>query len=106
MTITEVIQSYPALADVRDIFLQKTLLDRGLNGGWKYDPVHKNAVDLCVADLYTRMVNEPDFSEGELSIKYPREAMLATAQRIYNATGETETGTERQATMKDASSKW
>lgn len=40
-------------------------------------------IELAEADLYTRMLLMPDFSEGSLSIKYSKSSLKEAAQRIY-----------------------
>lgn len=40
-------------------------------------------VELAQADIYSRMLLIPEFSEGSLSIKYDLSSLKAEAQRIY-----------------------
>lgn len=94
MTIKDVIQNSPGVVDVSVTFLEKILIDRSVNGAIDYDSSHSGNVELCLADLYYWQLVNPDFSEGKLSIKYDKVAMLNFCTMIYQKNGETDKLTE------------
>lgn len=88
MTVSEAILSNPGLEDVSQVMLEKTLIVRSINGADEFSANLDSAVNLATADLYIAVLNSPDFSEGNLSIKHARASMLATAIRLYRENGE------------------
>lgn len=50
--------------------------------------VGSKEVELAQADIYSRMLLMPEFSEGSLSIKYNLDSLKSEAQRIYKKYGD------------------
>lgn len=105
MTILEVIQSYPVLNDCNTNLINKVCLDRSLTSGDSYSSNVRQTVELAVADLYVEMATSPDFSEGDLSIKYPREELLRRAGEIYDKYGDP-AGGQQKPKVRNGSQFW
>ena len=90
MTIKEAILSYPGLADIAGDFISMVLLNRsiGNDGSLEYTITSKTTVNLCAADCYAYVINDPDFSESKYSVKMSRASMAASAERLYRENGE------------------
>ena len=106
MTVLEVIQSYPVIKECSTNLLTKVCLDRNLTQGDSYSASMRESVDLAVADLYVEMANLADFSEGDLSIKYPREQMLKRAEKIYSKYNDPAISQIEKPTVRNGSQYW
>lgn len=83
MTVKEAIQANPVLANVPDAHIDSSLLGRSINGSALYDPSSLKDVELVSADLYFDLATLPEFSEGQLSIKYDVKVLKDRARAIY-----------------------
>jgi len=108
MTIKEAILSYPGLSDIPDNYISKVLIDRSVasDGAADYALTQKATAALCAADCYMAVVNNPDFSEGRLSIKYSRGRLIAMAESLYRDNGETEKADALTVGKGNAKAKW
>jgi hypothetical protein len=106
MTVLEVIRSYPVLDDCNTNLITKVCLDRNLTSGDSYASGLRQSVELAVADLYVEMANSPDFSEGQLSIKYPRESLLKRAEAIYRKYNDPAISQIRKSAVRNGSQFW
>jgi len=108
MTIKEAIQSFPGLSDIDDNFISKVLVDRSIesDGSADYSLSLKPTVDLCAADCYVFIVNDPDFSEGKYSQKMSRGSMVEAAAKLYRANGESEKADDLEITGTSKSNWW
>lgn len=88
-TIRDTILSFPGLDD-SDRYLDKVLTDRSLDGAAAYTKEEGKTVNLCAADLYAVVGNNPDFTENKLSITWSSVDYLKTAARLYRENGEPE----------------
>lgn len=89
MNITEAILSFPGLDEISATAVQRVLAIRTVNGADEFSAQNSQQVNLCAADLYVELVNQPDFGEGSLSITHSRKHYLSTAARLYRENGET-----------------
>jgi len=105
MTVKQAILSFPGLSDIQDNFIDKLLVDRALMGSVDYVASMSGVVALCVADAYMFIVNNPDFSEGDLSIKKSAE-LKATAKRLYRENGEPEKAAKLEVSGTSRTSMW
>lgn len=81
--ISDTIKAEPPLTDIKDVLLERTCLDRGLDPTVEYVPEeHLKPVDLIVASLYRKLAAAPDYSEGRLSVEYPRGTLLKLASEL------------------------
>lgn len=90
MTISEAILSFPGLEGTSANFLEKVLTVRSIKGADAYGAELDKLVNLCAADLYAFVGNQPDFTENKLTMTYPRSFYLKTAKSLYVANGEPE----------------
>lgn len=88
MTVTEAILSFPGLENTNPLFLEKTLLARNLFKDDDYNVSKDGSINLAAADIFSAAVSAPDFSEGNLSVKYPRSFMISQACKLYRENGE------------------
>ncbi|GAA4328545.1 DUF6706 family protein [Flaviaesturariibacter amylovorans] len=94
--------------------IQKTLLDRGLNGATTYAPEeYAKDVDLCVIDCLYRMYTRPDVKEGDYSKSHPDIFRKLEARLLFLATKHQVTEVlavvapvKAGPTIKDGSAKW
>lgn len=91
-TIRDTILSFPGLDD-SDRYLDKVLTDRSLDGAAVYTKEDGRTVNLCAADLYAVVGNNPDFTENKLSVTWSSVDYLKTAVRLYKENGEPEKAT-------------
>lgn len=107
MTITEAIQSYPALEDVKQNLINKACLDREISGDSSYSASVKESTDLIAADLMVLMATHPEFREGDLSIKYPASELKSMAKKIYDEYDDPKASTVfTQPGVSNASNLW
>lgn len=106
MTIKEAILSYPGLSDIPDNYIEKVLVDRAVTGTTTYAPSHKATAALCAADCFMAVVNNPDFSEGKLSIKMSRGYLTAMAESLYRDNGETDNADKLKIGVGNAKAEW
>lgn len=88
-TIRDTILSFPGLDD-SGLYLDKVLTDRSVDGAAVYTKEDGKTVNLCAADLYAVIGNNPDFTENKLSITWSSVDYLKTAVRLYRENGESE----------------
>lgn len=88
MTVKEAILSYPGLSDFPADYLNVLLTSRTLDGAADLGTIEMKSVSLVIADALSSFVNIPDFTENKLSISYPRNYFIKTAQRLYRENGE------------------
>jgi|GEM_PF-1503592 len=94
MTITEAITSFPALDDVNPKQIEIAISRRYsyIDGSYEFSASVTKEVDIIAADLMMLVINNPEFTEGDLTIKYGTEeqikALKATAKRIYDKYGD------------------
>lgn len=89
-TVQETILSFPGLSDFPETYLETLLAARSLSGADVAGSVDKSVLNLAVADTLVFAVNLPDFTENRLSVKYPRNYFINTAQMLYANNGEYE----------------
>lgn len=108
MTIKEAILSFPGLSDLPDDYITKVLVDRSIanDGAATYAIDDRTTVALCAADSYVAVVNNPDFSEGRLSIKMTRGYILNTAAQLYRDHGESSNADKLTIGEGNAKAKW
>jgi len=87
MLIREVILS-EVRVDIDETALKRVLKDRSLNGDGQYQSENAQDVNLAIADCMVIAARNPDFSEGDLSVKVPRAHLKAEARRLYFENGE------------------
>lgn len=106
MELKEVILSEIPI-DVGDATVNRVLMERSLNGNDTYTLERKRDVELVIADLLVIASRNPDFSEGQLSVKNPRGYLRREAIRLYRANGEKgKAATLVNHRVNDASKKW
>ena len=88
MTNKEAILSYSGVADAPDNFITIVSADRGVILGDTFLQANRSLIELCIADIYIQLVCQPDFSEGNLTIKISRAQMVSFARKIYRQNGE------------------
>lgn len=101
-TIRDTILSFPGLDD-SDRYLDKVLTDRSLDGAVQYTKQDCTVVNLCAADLYAVVGNNPDFTENKLSVTWSSVDYLKTAARLYLENGEPEKATVLNAAKRKKS---
>jgi len=69
-----------------DLFT-KVLLDRGIDGTLTYTAADEMDIDLCLAEVCLRLSVHPDITDGNTSIKYTPESLLAMRSRLYDKWG-------------------
>lgn len=106
MTVKQAILSFPGLSDIKDNFIEKLLVDRALTGSVDYVASMSGDVALCAADCYMYLVNNPDFSEGDLSITMSRGQMIKTAKQLYRENGEPEKAAKLEVSGISRTSRW
>jgi hypothetical protein len=106
MTVKQAILSFPGLSDIQDNFIEKVMVDRALVGSTTYTSSLSASVALCAADCYMHMINSPDISEGDLSIKLSRGAMKASAKRLYRENGEPEKAQKLEVSGTSRTDRW
>ena len=89
-TIRETILEYPSIADMEGFLDKVVAVKRGINLIDECTADNMSKVELCVADMYAKLVNSPDFTENKLSIQHPRSYYVQTAKELYIANGEPE----------------
>lgn len=67
--------------------LSLVLINNNISESDTYSKSNFPKIELCSAYVIKRIVNDPDFSEGSLSIKYDRERMIKTANEIFSKNG-------------------
>lgn len=87
MTIKEAISAFPVINNLDGVLVNKTLVDRSVNGAAIYQGETKNFC-LVIADLSKYAASLPDFSEGDLSLKFSRSQLLQQAAEYYERGGE------------------
>lgn len=105
MTVKQAILSFPGLSDIQDNFIEKILVDRSVTGSADYTSSLSGTVALCAADLYMFIVNNPDITEGDLSIKKSAE-LKATAKRLYRENGEPEKAARLEVSGTSRTNRW
>jgi hypothetical protein len=105
MTVKQAILSFPGLSDISDNFIEKILVDRSVTGSADYTSLLSETVALCAADCYMFIVNNPDISEGDLSMKKSAE-LKATAKRLYRDNGEPEKAAKLEVSGMSRTSRW
>lgn len=88
-TIRDTILSFPGLDD-SERYLDKVLTDRSLDGAAAYTKEKGEIVNLCAADLYAVVGNNPDFTENKLSVTWSSVDFKSAAARLYRENGEPE----------------
>jgi hypothetical protein len=104
MTILDAIKTLPF--EVSDALIEKILADTGLNGSLVYSSVYTEAVDKCMAELCRIKVSEPDVTEGELSIRIDRAAILKLRTDILKKYNLDEGGLSAGAGLAEGESLW
>ena len=89
-TIRETILEYPSIEDMEGFLDKVVFIKRGITPEAECTTESMKQVGLCVADMYTMIVNSPDFSENKLSITHPRSFYIRTAKQLYIENGEPE----------------
>lgn len=89
-TIRDTILEYPSVADMEGYLEKVVSVKRGVNLNDECNADNMKQVELCVADMYSVLVNNPDFTENKLSITHPRSYYVATAKQLYIDNGEPE----------------
>lgn len=106
MTIKETILSFPGIGDL-EAFAEKIMTDRQIDGSKAYDSSLREKINLCAADLYVFGVNQADFSEGRLSIKYSRRSFVKMAKKLYFENGEPQNADQFEiGTIQDGTALW
>jgi len=99
MTNKEALQSILPF-EASESFMEKCLLDSGLNGNSVYIVENRRAVELSLAEMIRTKVAEPDFSEEGFSKQINRPALRQLRSDILIKYEMDEGG------IFDASSKW
>ena len=87
-TIRDTILEYPSIADMEGFLDKVVAVKRGVNLSEECTIDNLSKVELCVADMYAKLVNSPDFTENKLSIQHPRSYYIQTAKELYIENGE------------------
>lgn len=88
MTVQETILSFPGLSDFPVNYLTSILDSRTIDGTAESGTIEPKLLNLAIADTLVMAVNQPDFTENKLSIKYPRAYFINTARQLYAFNGE------------------
>jgi hypothetical protein len=87
MTNLEALQAICPIAVSSNLY-DKVLLDNSISPTDNYTAAtDKKIMDLSLADLLEYVINNPDYSEGDVSEKISREALEATVKRIRRKYG-------------------
>lgn len=105
MTVKQAILSFPGLSDISDNFIEKIMVDRSVTGSADYASSLSSTVALCAADCYMFIVNNPNFTEGDLSIQKSAE-LKATAKRLYRENGEPEKAAKLEVSGISRTNRW
>jgi hypothetical protein len=73
--------------EVSDNLVEKALIDSEINGSETYSKASEQDIDLCFAGLILVILNMPDYSEGDLSIKIDRVQLRITRDNILKKYG-------------------
>jgi hypothetical protein len=99
MTNKEALQSILPF-QASESFIEKSMIDSGLDGAVTYSSNTKKGVDLCLADMISCKIAEPDFSEEGFSLSANRGALSQLRSEILRRYG-LQTGG-----ISDASALW
>lgn len=81
-------QALESLTEYRnDNLFEKCLTEQGLTTSGTYSSANATAVDYALADVYLALANHPDFTEGELSVKYKPQWCIAMRRALYQRHG-------------------
>lgn len=83
MTVLEAIQSNPVFVNVPVNHIETLMVGRSVDGSAEYGVSSLKDVELVTADLYVAIATQPEFSEGNLSIKYDTAILQKRALNLY-----------------------
>lgn len=67
--------------------LTKVLVDNSVNGSAAYSATDKQAIDLCLADVYLYLATHPDTREGAWSQSWTPETLIAARVKLFQRYG-------------------
>lgn len=82
MTVLEAIKANKNLSGFSDPDILLACALRNVNEREPVTSASEQGIDLVSADLLLELITQPDFTEGKLSIKYPREEIKKTILRV------------------------
>lgn len=86
MTNKEALQATISEHSFNDRFVDKVLIDRGLDGSVNYIASDYVEIEICKAFLYKNIALNADFKQGSYSVSEKQaKQMLAEANRIFLA---------------------
>ncbi|MBR8535392.1 hypothetical protein KDU71_07455 [Carboxylicivirga sediminis] len=99
MTNFEAIYSFPGIDNLDEVLVNKILVDRGLQATATYSG-ETNEFCLAVADLSKHAASLPDFSDGKVSEKISRAALMARVEEYLEKAG------VKQTNITDGTDSW
>ena len=83
MTIEDALKANPVFKFVPDDIIEVAAVGRSVEITDDYDSSKTKDLELISADLYLTIATTPEFSEGDLSVKYDAELLKTRAANIY-----------------------
>lgn len=113
MTVEQAFISELDEISVTESTIEKTLIDRGLDGTAKYigSDEQKRGIDMCVIDSLYKLFTRPDIKEGDFAKSHPDflrkvEARLLYLAKKHNVTEVLNVLEEQGPQISDASNLW
>lgn len=74
--------------NVSETTLAKIIEDHSLLAAGTYSAAeHRKLIDLCLIDVYRKLLSRPDVSEGGYSVRWTKEGLQAAIKGLYDKWG-------------------
>tara|TARA_R110000744_G_scaffold195512_1_gene314544 strand:+ start:8383 stop:8703 length:321 start_codon:yes stop_codon:yes gene_type:complete len=83
MTLIEAVKANPSIVAVPEETILAAFIGRDIDHTEDYVFAQKKNVELVSADIYVAIANQPNFTEGALSVTYNPKVLMARARNIY-----------------------
>lgn len=83
MTIEDALKSNPIFKYVPDDMIEVACVGRDIEMTDDYGTDRVKDLELISADLYIVIATTPEFTEGDVSVKYDKEILKTRASNIY-----------------------